>query len=195
MRHSIFLCLLALSLFAPPPPHLKAQGSTVPVNTGFELSGQMYSLGTYFNVPTQTSIYTTGTRVIDTGVNTTALNLYVAKLGKGKVNADTFLVEKLNGKASALSLICPLLKCTGSPTVTATPVESQDGINYAPIPGVAVQTLVPTSLTVPVYAVFNLTSKPAPYLGIQFGGSASSTYSAQALWWLIKDQVIQLPDK
>ena len=190
MRIRLLSLIFALSFIAPPA---FSQGTNVPVLNGLEQSCQMFSLTTYFNVPTYTTIYSTGTQVLDTGVNTTPLNLYVARLVKGKVNTDTMVVMPLLGQSKSFTMIGKVLKCTGTPTVVATPQMSNNGIDYVPIPGVAAQTVVPGSLTAPVYVEFNLTTKPAKYLAISYSGTGSSSFSAQTSWWYLKDQVVQLP--
>lgn len=184
------MILIALLIFSPPC----AYAQVAPIHNSLEDYSQMWNTSnTYFGTITATgnSFGAQLGQQLDTGVNTTVLNLYSAVFKKGAVNTDTFTPAPLIGYGN-VTLVCKILKCTGTPTVNVTPVGSLDGIGWAPIPGATVATVSPTSLTVSVNTAWTFAlgstfgGKSFRYYGLSFAGSASSTYSAQGQYGLLK---------
>lgn len=128
---------------------------------------------------------------LDTGTNTTPFSVYTTKPISGKNFVDTFVFTPINGYGS-IGFMTSLLKVTNTPTVTVTYIGSYDAVHWAPLPGVSVQTITPTSLTVPSTAAVVLplggTTGGAMfrYFGATLAGSATSTYSSQLYWYFVK---------
>lgn len=187
----ITLAIISIGAFSPPlqAQTAKTGQSLVPFSNGLEAYGQGFNTASvYYNIPTQTTI-NKGTPVLDTGTNATPFTISIAGLFVGIANADTFNVFPLNGTGD-LTLTVPILKCTGTPTVTVTPYQSPDGYNWAPTPGISTATVTPTSLTDASASTCTFTfKKTARYVYVKITGSSSSTYSAQLYWYYQKNVI------
>lgn len=145
----LFLALSSLTLAT------QAQ-TTAPFSNTYASYSQMWNIANvYRNAPYLTRYATSVSTNLGTQKDTTSgtIYLYTSTLGKGKVNADTFIVAPIDGYYN-ISFLTSCLKASATsslnPVCTITIQGSFDGINWANIPGVAVATLTPTSLTVPV---------------------------------------------
>lgn len=109
------------------------------------------------------------------------------------VNSDTVVVQPIPGWGQ-ITLTASILKCTGTPTVTVTPISSSDGVHWVAIPGstagsTLAVTVAPTSLTVALATKWIFLTKPDKYVGVSVTGSGSSTVSAYASVYFLKPYV------
>jgi hypothetical protein len=178
------LCLFAVNVNAQITfPSIK------PYNTSTEQYSQMWNTSNvYRNTPTYANL---GSQ-LDTTSGTTASYVYTAQLytnyAKSVSNTDTFLPSPLLGKGN-INLTASVLKCTGTDTITLTPVCSLDGIHWKTISGLTAATLYPTSLTVPVVTEWNLPmsqaqgGKSSRYYGLKAVGNSGTTISLQGWYY------------
>lgn len=184
MKNILFF-LLILSTFT-------ASAQRLPFNNQLEAESQLWYTGNvYFNTPTSANLG----QQLDTVTNTATLNLYSSQFffnyKQSVVNADTALPAPVGGGTGwgAITLTSQVYKCTGTPTVTVTPISSSDGIVWAQIPGTTVATVVPTSLTIPLITKFSITTVTDRYYGLQITGSGSSTISTRGWYYLRRPYV------
>lgn len=185
-----------------------------PVTGKYSLYTQMWSPASFYY-----NTVTAGSQLgvqIDTIVNVATLNLesstfffssngnpaiYVlpgsSKGISATVNIDTVIVSAIDGSGQ-LTLTNATYKCTGTDTVTLTPISSSDGVIWGAIPGATAGstlavTIEPTSLTVPVITKWTLVNKPDKYVGIMVSNlKTSSTVSTRSWMYFLKPQTINI---
>lgn len=154
--------------------------TTKPYTNHYEVYSQMWNVSSvYYNTPTASNL---GTQ-LDTAKGTT---IYLSVSAFNPIGShsstDTFdYIALPKGQGTVSYTISALRAAVLTPTVLVTPQVSFDGIVWAPVPGVTVATLTPSSLTVASTYNYQFSTKYAPFGRLKC--VATDTASLQAWYY------------
>ena len=120
---------------------------------------------------------------LDTASAGGVLSLTTSLITSGYVNADTVIASPLP-LSGGVTMTAQFLKASATTTtLNVTVMSSSDGINFVPIPGISVYTVVANSTTVPVDIKITINPKVDRYLQLYCNGDGTHAYSAQAQYY------------
>lgn len=189
MKH-ILLLLLAAVTFTAASAQLKDITSPPEVVLQLGNTSNIYA-GVFTGTTATVNRNKAGTGLLlDTTSGVTAIYLQTVRYlfpgdQQGPITSyDTLRPLPLPG-AGDLSFFARVFKVTGTDTITVTPVESLDGLQWYPVPGLSAVTVYPTSLTVGVDIDWTVNTgywpikKAARHYALKYVGNATTTISVQ----------------